>query len=40
VPHNLWKRNAPRIKRLEEMNKKIRELEKAIEQLRGEKGTA
>jgi len=40
VPHNQWKRNAPRIKRLDEMNKKLRELEKAIERLRGEKGTA
>ncbi len=37
VPHNQWKRNAPRVKRLDELNKKVRELEKAIEQLRGEK---
>ncbi len=39
VPHGQWKRNAPRIKRLDEMSKKIRELERAIERLRGESGS-
>lgn len=38
VPHQQWKRSAPRVKRLDEMNKKIRELEKAVRQLREEKG--
>ncbi len=40
VPHRQWKRNAPRIKRLDEMNKKIRELEKALDRLRKEQETA
>lgn len=34
VPHRQWKRNLPRLKKLDEMAKKLRELEKELERLR------
>lgn len=36
VPHRQWKRNLPRLKKLDEMARKIRELEKELERLRAE----
>jgi len=34
VPHRQWKRNLPRLKKLDEMAKKLRELERSLAQLR------
>ena len=36
VPHRQWKRNLPRLKKLDEMAKKLRKLEKELERLREE----
>ncbi len=40
VPHRQWKRNVPRIKRLDEMSRRLRELEKAVERLKRQQETA
>jgi len=36
VPHRQWRRNLPRLKKLDEMARKLRELEKTLEELKKE----